>query len=206
MKYVTDAIRVAPQRLIKATISRNATADENTPALIMETTTLVVKAEAGGIGSTNREIINSTTAENKYWWKVLASLETASLSTIIFLVSTLPKLYAQAIIKNAMQPYSASGLASSLAAVIIGCIIISRPIIPTVTPAARRQVKRSSPFNKMAPAMKDHIGTVPLKIPPIVGATKRCPQEMAANGSKISSSPMVHGRQSCLTGHFKFLR
>ncbi len=44
VKYVTEAMRVAPQRLISATISKNATAEENTPALIMDSTTLAVNA------------------------------------------------------------------------------------------------------------------------------------------------------------------
>ncbi len=67
VKYVTDAMRVAPQRRINATISRKATAEENTPALAIESTTLVLKAEAGGTGSKISETTSSTTAENKYW-------------------------------------------------------------------------------------------------------------------------------------------
>ena len=72
-----------------------------------------------------------------------------------------------------------------------------------ITPAARRQVKRSTPFKRIAPAIKLHIGTVPLKMPAIVGAVCWIPQDKAANGSKIRRELIVQGRHNCCGGHLK---
>ena len=80
------------------------------------------------------------------------------------------------------------------------------PPKPNNTPKALRQVKRSTPFKIIAPAIKDQMGVVPLKMPPMVGATKRCPQERAAKGSKISIKPISQGRHNCLGEMRKSLR
>ena len=66
-KYVTDAIRVAPQRLIRAIISKNATAEENTPALTIESTSLVLKTAKAGVGSVIHETASKITAAKMYW-------------------------------------------------------------------------------------------------------------------------------------------
>ena len=68
-------MRVAPQRLIRATISKNATADEKIPALKMDKITLGLNALVAGNGSAKNATTSNTTAENKYWWKVLAGGE-----------------------------------------------------------------------------------------------------------------------------------
>ena len=134
---------------------------------------------------------------------MLASSVVLVSSTMIFLVKTLPSAYDHAITKKPKQPYSAHGLSPKVR---LGHIMVNNPAMPMSTPAARRQVKRSTPLSKIAPARKDHIGTVPLKMPPIVGATKRWLHERAAKGSKINSKPMTHGRQICLSEMRKSLR
>ena len=65
-KYVIDAMRVAPHRRSKVIIKRNATADEKTPALKIESTNLVLNTAKVGAGSVPREIRNNTTAANTY--------------------------------------------------------------------------------------------------------------------------------------------
>lgn len=66
-KYVTDAIRVAPQRFKSAIMSKNATADENTPALTMESTNLVLKTDNAGVGSVSHETASKIPAAKIYW-------------------------------------------------------------------------------------------------------------------------------------------
>lgn len=66
-KYATAAMRVAPQRRTSATMSKNATAEDSTPAAKMDTVTFALNAAGAGAVSHTQAAASKITAEIKYW-------------------------------------------------------------------------------------------------------------------------------------------